>query len=387
MLLCSFSGFSQVDDLNKYIENQKRIEDSIKKAKQDDYNSFLMKSQEDYDNYVKKEQEAYNNFIKEREKQWGKGNVKESTQKDWVEYSKDGLSRSIVDFDSGVATIEIIQEPNKKVDNKEIEEKIKTLLTNKGTTKDYDSDVEKALPLQNRPVLENQVKTPSGEVVTEQNLDKDVKEIVKNLKPEVKTIKGEDNVEHEVITIKLDLVPDHIKISAEQYKNEVGKYCHKWGIDPALAYAVIQAESSFNPKATSPAHAYGLMQIVPKTAGADCAKSLNKPFKIPTSNYLFVPENNIEMGVHYLYLKKNEFSKVADKNSQILCVIASYNTGAGNVAKALNGNTKIGQAIPKINDMSYDELFRYFEKKLLPETQKYIRTVTNNMNSFKNWLK
>ena len=118
------------------------------------------------------------------------------SQKDWVEYSKEGKSRSIVDFESGVATIEIIQEPNKKVDNKEIEEKIKTLLTNKGTTKDYDSDVEKALPLQDRPVLENQVKTPSGEVVTEQNLDKNVKEIVKNLKPEVKTIKGEDNVEH-----------------------------------------------------------------------------------------------------------------------------------------------------------------------------------------------
>lgn len=386
LLLCSFYGFSQVDDLNKYIENQKRIEDSIKKAKQNEYSSFLMKSQDDYDSYVKKEQEAYNNFIKEREKQWGKGNVKESSQKDWVEYSKDGKSRSIVDFESGEATIEIIQEKGKQVDNKVIEEHLKLLLTNKGTTKDYDSEIETAQPLQDKPVLENQVKTPSGEVVTEKNIDKSVKEIVKNIKPEVKTIKGTDNKERKVVSIKFELVPDHIRVDAEKYKKEVEKYCNKWGVDPALAYAVMQIESAFNPKATSPAHAYGLMQIVPKTAGADCAKSLNKPFKIPTSNYLFVPENNIEMGVHYLYLKKNEFSKVTDKNSQTLCVIASYNTGAGNVAKALSGDTKIGKAIPKINDMSYDELFIYFEKNLLPETQKYIRSVTESMHNFKSWL-
>lgn len=386
LLLCSFYGFSQVDDLNKYIENQKRIEDSIKKAKQNEYSSFLMKSQDDYDDYVKKEQEAYNNFIKEREKQWGKGNVKESSQKDWVEYSKDGKSRSIVDFESGEATIELIQEEGKQVDNKVIEEQLKLLLTNKGTTKDYDSEIEKAQPLQDKPVLENQVKTPSGELVTEKNIDKSVKEIVKNIKPEVKTIKGTDNKERQVISIKFELVPDHIRVDAEKYKKEVEKYCNKWGVDPALVYAIMQTESSFNPKAKSHVPAYGLMQIVPKTAGADCAKSLNKPFKIPTSNYLFVPENNIEMGVHYLYLKKNEFSKVTDKNSQTLCVIASYNTGAGNVAKALSGDTKIGKAIPKINDMSYDELFIYFEKNLLPETQKYIRSVTESMHNFKSWL-
>lgn len=388
LLLCCYSSFSQVDDgVRKWAERKQREQDSINKAIQDEFNLYRTQTIKDYNDYVKKEQEAYNNFIKEREKQWGKGNVKESTQKDWVEYSKDGLSRSIVDFESGVATIEIIQKPSQKIDNKEIEEKIKTLLTNKGTTKDYDSDVEKALPLQDRPVLENQVKTPSGEIVTEQNLDKDVKEIVKNLKPEVKTIKGEDNVEHEVITIKLDLVPDHIKISAEQYKNEVGKYCHKWGIDPALAYAVIQAESSFNPKAKSPVPAYGLMQIVPTSAGKECAEKLNKPFTIPTSNYLYEPENNIEMGVYYLYLKKVEYRNVSDEDSQTLCMIASYNTGSGNVAKALRGDKKISKAIPQINEMSYEQLFKYFEKNLMPETQNYIRNVTRNMKDFKTWLK
>ena len=377
--------FAQVEtEYEKYVREQNEKMQQMKKNQDEG----IAKLQKEYEDYVKKEQEAYNKFVKEREIQWGKGNVKESTQKDWVEYSKDGKSRSDVDFESGQVTIEIIQEPGKQVDKKEIENKLKFLLTNKGKTKDYDSEVEKAVPLQDKPVLENQVKTPSGEVVTEKNLDKDVKEIVETIKPEVKTIKGGDNVQRQVVTIKLELAPDHIRTRAEQYKKEVEKYCQKWEVDPALAYAIMQTESSFNPKAKSHVPAYGLMQIVPRTAGADCAQSLKKPFSAPTGNYLYEPENNIEMGVHYLYLlKKRYYTGVTDQDSQNLCVIASYNTGAGNVARALRGDTKIGKAIPQINEMSYHQLFSYFEKKLMPETQNYIRKVTERMNNFKTWLK
>ena len=377
--------FAQVEtEYEKFAREQNEQMQKMQKSQNED----MAKMQKEYEEYVKAEKEAYDHFVKTGELIWGKGNVKESTPKDWVEYSNDGKTRSTVDFEKGEATIEIIQEKGKEVDKKEIEKNLKFLLTNKGKTKDYDSEVEKAVPLQETPVLENQVKTPSGEVVTEKNLDKDVKEIAEKVQPEVKTIKGEDNVERQVVTIKLDLAPDHIKTRAEQYKNEIQKYCQKWDVDPALAYAIMQTESSFNPKAKSYVPAYGLMQIVPTTAGADCAQSLKKPFSAPTGNYLYEPENNIEMGVHYLYLlKKRYFTKVENKDSQNLCIIASYNTGAGNLARALRGDTKIGKAIPQINEMSYDQLFKYLEKKLLPETQNYIRKVTERMNNFKTWLK
>ena len=377
--------FAQVEsEYDKYVREQREKMEQMKK----DNREGIEKLKKEYEDYVKAEKEAYNKFVKEREVKWGKGNVKESTQKDWVEYSDNGNTRSTVDFESGEATIEIIQEKGKPVDNKELEQKLKFLLTNKGKTKDYDSDKEKAVPLQDKPVLENQVKTPSGEVVTEKNIDKDVKEIVENTKPEVTTVKGTDNVERQVVTIKLELAPDHIRTRAEQYKKEVQKYCQKWDVDPALAYAIMQTESSFNPKAKSYVPAYGLMQIVPRTAGADCAQSLKKPFSAPTGNYLYEPENNIEMGVHYLYLlKKRYFKDVTNKDSQNLCVIASYNTGAGNLSRALRGDTKIGKAIPQINSMTYTQLFKYLEKNLLPETQNYIRKVTERMNNFKTWLK
>ena len=385
LIFSYFSCFAQVEtEYEKYVREQNEKMQQMKKNQDEG----IAKMQKEYEDYVKAEKEAYNRFVREREVKWGKGNVKESTQKDWVEYSADGNSRSTVDFEKGEATIEIIQEPGKKVDEKELEEKLKFLLTNKGKTKDYDSEVEKAVPLQDKPVLENQVVTPKGEVVTEKNIDKEVKEIVENTKPEVKTIKGTDNKERQVVTIKLELAPDHIRTRAEQYKNEIQKYCQKWDVDPALAYAIMQTESSFNPKAKSYVPAFGLMQIVPSSAGADCAQSLKKPFSAPTGNYLYEPENNIEMGVHYLYLlRKRYFKDVNSVDKQNLCVIASYNTGAGNVARALRGDTKIGKAIPQINEMSYDNLFKYFEKNLMPETQNYIRKVTERMNNFKTWLK
>ena len=384
MLLVSSFVFAQVEsDFEKF----KRQQEEEMKAMQQEDNAMMASLEKEYQDYVIAEKEAYDNFVKKMNDMWGSDNFVESTNKDWVEYSDNGNSRSIVDFEKGEATIEIIVTSDDNL-KKSVENKIKELLISRGKTKDYDSSKEKAVPLQETVVLENQVQTPSGMMVTESNVDVAVKEIVNETKIETKEIKGDDGQTRQVATVKLDLVPDHIKTRAEQYKNEVEKYCLKYNVDPAMAYAVMQTESSFNPKAKSYVPAYGLMQIVPSSAGADCAQSLKKPFSKPTANYLYTPENNIEMGVHYLYLlKKRYYSDVNDKDSQDLCVIASYNTGAGNVARALRGDTKISKAIPQINGMSYDELFRYFEIKLLPETQNYIRKVTERMNDFRSWMK
>lgn len=380
--------YSQVEsDFEKFKQQQQEEMQSMRKSD----STAMLSLEKEYQDYIKAEQEAYDNFVKKMKAIWG-GDFVESTNKDWVEYSDDGNSRSVVDFDKGEATIEIVvsqeeAESKTAIENK-VEDKLKELLKNKGKTKDYDSSVEKSIPLQETPVLENQVQTPSGVMVTESNVDAAVNEIVKEVEIDRKEIKGDDGKPRQVITVKLDLVPDHIKTRAEQYKSEVEKYCRKYDVEPAMAFAVMQTESSFNPKAKSHVPAYGLMQIVPSSAGADCAQSLKKPFAKPTANYLYQPENNIEMGVHYLHLlRKRYYSNVDDKDSQDLCVIASYNTGAGNVARALRGDTKISKAIPQINEMSYDELFRYFERKLLPETQNYIRKVTERMNNFRTWMK
>ena len=383
ILSCGMAYAQVESDFEKF---KKQQEEEMKLMQKND-NDAMASLEKEYQDYLKAEKEAYDNFVKKMNDLWGKNNFVESTNKDWVEYSDDGNTRSIVDFEKGEATIEIIVASDEDM-NKTVEDKIKDLIVSRGKTKDYESSKEKAIPLQETPVLENQIQTPSGTVVNEANVNTAVKEIVKDVEMERKEIKGDDGKSRQVVTVKLDLVPDHIKTRASQYKNEVEKYCLKYNVDPALAFAVMQTESSFNPKAKSHVPAYGLMQIVPSSAGADCAQSLKKPFAKPTANYLYHPENNIEMGVHYLYiLRVRYYTKVENKDSQDLCVIASYNTGAGNVARALRGDTKISKAIPQINAMSYNELFKYFEKNLLPETQNYIRKVTERMNNFRTWMK
>ena len=389
LAFCVNGAYAQVEsEFEKFKKEQQKQMEAMMQSDKALYNDL----EKEYQDYVKAEKEAYEKFVKEMSAMWGGGNVAESTEKEWVEYSDDGKSRSIVDFEQGEATIEIIITPEEekseeKLEEK-VEEKIKELIVNKGTTKDYDSEKEKALPLQETPVLENQIQTPSGELVTEENVEESVKEIVQEVVVEKKEITGDDGETRQVVTVKLDLVPDHIKTRAEAYKKEVETYCRKYEVNPAMVYAVMQTESAFNPKAKSYVPAYGLMQIVPTSAGKDCAASLNKSFSQPTANYLYEPENNIEMGVHYLYLlEKRYYTNVTDSDSRDLCVIASYNTGAGNVARALRGDTKISKAIPQINEMSYEELFKYFENKLLPETQNYIRKVTERMNNFNEWMK
>lgn len=389
LIVTSTQMFAQVEsEYDKFVREQQEAMQSM----QSNDSIMLQKLEKEYEEYVKAEQEAYQKFVKEMSELWGKDNVVESTSKDWVEYTDDGKSRSVVDFEEGKVTLEVIVTPEEekseeKIDRK-LEDKLKELLKSRGKTKDYDTEKEKAVDLQEEPVLENQVQKPSGEVVKEETIENDVKEIVKEAEIEKKEIKGDDGKSRQVVTIKLDLAPDHIKTRAETYKKEVEKYCRKYNVDPAMAYAVMQTESSFNPKAKSHVPAYGLMQIVPASAGKDCAASLKKSFTKPTANYLYHPENNIEMGVHYLYLlEKRYYTKVQNDDSRDLCVIASYNTGAGNVARALRGDTNIFKAIPQINEMSYNELFRYFERKLLPETQNYIRKVTERMHDFEKWMK
>ena len=51
----------------------------------------------------------------------------------------------------------------------------------------------------------------------------------------------------------------------EQYSNYVMQYSMEFDVPPALVYAVIKAESGFNPNAVSSVGARGLMQMLPST--------------------------------------------------------------------------------------------------------------------------
>lgn len=374
-------------ELEEFARKQEQEREQLKQEQKKGLSDLLA----EYEKYVKAEQEAYAAFKKQVEKEWGKGNAVESTNKDWVEYSDDHKSRTVVDFEKGEAKIEIIVGGNEVQDTGELkrklEEEVTRLMENRGTSKDYDTEYEKRRQLSEEPVLAGQVETPEGGKISKENLPEAVKEIVEKGEPKIEKVKGEDGEEREVVVFSLPLAPDHIRVRAKRYETEVENFCRKYSFDPALVYAVIHTESYFNPKAKSYVPAYGLMQIVPHYAGKDAYRYVYGKDKRPTANYLYEPHNNVELGTAYLHLLyTRSFQQVKDSKSRMLCVIAAYNTGAGNVSRAFTGNTRLSNAISKINSYSYEDLYAYLSKRLpAQETRDYIRKVTERMQQYKEW--
>ena len=107
---------------------------------------------------------------------------------------------------------------------------------------------------------------------------------------------------------------DALPRNAEAFEDLVREHSQRQSLRPELVRAVIQVESGFNPSATSPKGAMGLMQLMPDTAR-----------QLGVSN-AYDPEENIRGGTTYLRQLLNKFG-----NEQL--ALAAYNAGPGAVDK------------------------------------------------------
>jgi soluble lytic murein transglycosylase len=140
-----------------------------------------------------------------------------------------------------------------------------------------------------------------------------------------------------------------------KYKEYVFEYSIKSGIDPYLVFAVIKAESGFDPNARSNKAAMGLMQITEQTGtwGAHTLKMGS--FK---TDDLYNPEINIRLGCWYLKQLMKEFNNNTD------LVITAYNGGSGNVKEWLN-------------DKELSHSGEYLDKIPFKETERFLDRVKN----------
>ncbi len=221
-------------------------------------------------------------------------------------------------------------------------------------------------------------------MISKENLDKAVEEVIK--KGKISVTKGKDGKERTHFTIVLDMVPNHLQIRVKKYKPYIERQCERFRIEPAIALAIIHTESYFNPYAYNrQGNAYGMMQIVPRYAGATMNYVLYKKKGKPSPSVLYNPKNNLEMGIGYLdYIRRNFFSKVTDETNQYYCMICSYNGGAGSVYIAITGKRKAtDKMFAKINKMSNKKLYKKLRKDIpWEETRNYIKLVTERMDKY-----
>jgi len=135
------------------------------------------------------------------------------------------------------------------------------------------------------------------------------------------------------------------------YGELVVNYSDKAGIAPSLAYAVMKAESSFVPSATSPVGARGLMQLMPKTAAMVMQEKKIDPER------LYDPELNIRLGTKHL---RELMDKYGDNQT---AVIASYNAGASNVNRWLKTYANL-DGVEFIESIPFGETRDYVKKVL-----------------------
>lgn len=138
------------------------------------------------------------------------------------------------------------------------------------------------------------------------------------------------------------------------YKELIDTVAPVWGLNSGLVNAIIQVESHFNPNATSPAGAIGLMQLIPPTA-QQMADEMH--LDVFTQKDLRNPIWNVTLGMVYL----RKLSAMYSRN--MVALIASYNAGEKAVSRWMEFRPLVDPEM-FIEEIPYDETNAYVKKVL-----------------------
>ena len=375
-----------------------------------------------YDDSEKKLREKREKFKKAVEKKWD--TYEESTSKSYVSYSKDLSSRTIVDFEKGEVTIELIvdeEDPkndsydsNSDLDLRLFTTKLKLsskflsinprllnvlmmLVFQEDEDSNNDDSVKSSLTKglsillkekgdDGEPILKDQLVDASGKAVeTVGNTLGIAKDLISDKTKKVRMHFAKDGKKRTIISIKIPLSDNHMEKRRERYKELIEIEARRFNIPTEIALAIAETESAFNPKAKSHVPAYGLMQLVPKTGARDAYQWIYKKDKFISGRYLYKPRNNVELGCAYLsMIRHHYFSAIRDDELAYICAIPAYNTGVGNVSKALINKTNIREASKKANKMNKDELYdKLYSDLSSKEAKNYLKKVWTRKENYK----
>jgi membrane-bound lytic murein transglycosylase C len=176
--------------------------------------------------------------------------------------------------------------------------------------------------------------------------------------------------------VSIPMVQEFQQVSAQQYGTLVQQAAIRYSVPAPLILAIIETESSFNPFAVSPSGAYGLMQVMSRTAGKDVYEKIYQRSGSPGRDVLLRPEQNIDIGTAYLSILRDRYLRdIQGAEKQLYCMIASYNGGAGNLYKTFHSDRE--KAVARINAMSASQVYRtILSSHPSQESRNYLKKVS-----------
>ncbi|WP_260261550.1 membrane-bound lytic murein transglycosylase MltC [Vibrio intestinalis] len=316
-----------------------------------------------------------NSFNGNIQKRWGRNEIKVAGKSNYVKYIDNYLSRSEVNFAKGTIIVETVSPTEPKV---HLKNAIITTLLTPDDPANVDLFSSKSIKLEGRPFLYQQV------------VDQDQKAIQWSWRANrfadyliANHLKVKDVDFKKAYYVEIPMVENQVEIRSYKYADIVRRASRKYNIPEDLIYAIIKTESSFNPYAVSWANAYGLMQVVPKTAGKDVFKLVKKRSGQPSPEYLFNPENNIDTGTAYFYILKNRYLKDVDHPLSLeYSMISAYNGGTGGVLNTFNRNDR-KRAMRDLNSLQPNQVYWALTKKHPnAEARRYLEKVTKFKKDF-----
>ncbi|MDP5055435.1 MAG: murein transglycosylase domain-containing protein [Marinomonas hwangdonensis] len=359
--LSSFESLHSVNDLSDQIKQADDIKDLKAIREQAKITRDLINAD------IKAIRALYAELDQKVNQIWGKDDHTLPDKKKYVKYTNNYQARAIVDFEKGLVRVETLEKDTPLATLKQAV--TATLLTTSDPSK-TDIFSSSAPNTQGVPFLYPQVIDHDGKLVKYPwRAQRYADHLVNN------TLKTSRVDGRNIYAVEFKLVEKHQHLRQQKYSDYVIAAANKYKLSPALIYGIIETESSFNPYAVSHANAYGLMQVVPATAGKDVYNLVKKKPGQPTKDELFSPASNIDIGSAYLHLLQNRYLvKVNNALSQEYSIISAYNGGTGNVLKTFDPDRK--RAMDKINQTSTTNVYkklRYDHPRA--ESQKYLEKV------------
>jgi membrane-bound lytic murein transglycosylase C len=324
--------------------------------------------------------EGFQEMEQDLRQTWGQA-TKLPSRKTWVGYTRDRRERVIVDYEAGTVTVE----RQGTTDKQALSDSLSRTLSASSRDLDQQDVVGQHVA--------KKAQNAAQEAVSKEGRSKNdaSNELGRLVDPKAEpsytreTVTGSDGQPREVGRVTVKMLPEHETLSAKRIAPVVRRYAESYGVSPSLILAVTKNESSFNPRAQSHVPAFGLMQLVPSSGGRDAFKLVAGADRAPSPDYLFQPNQNIELGTAYLHILTQRYlAAIDDPVSREYCAIAAYNTGAGNVARTFVGTTSVSAAARRINRMSAQTVYSRLKRGLpYEETRVYLARVVRDRETYR----